>query len=179
MDSTTYTARITPAIAADWDSRLLADNGAPYDRIDGPGDYTLTASEAAEVLAEAAWQADPDGPGASHGFGTRQAFSRLASSLRSQGAAPPPPATIADPPPAAPRPTPTPAPAATDAVEDVRPGSIIERCDDGTRWWIDTDQDDAPRLRVWAQPHSGHGNALPHGTEVRVRGYAARSPYGS
>jgi len=119
--------RITPAVAADLENRDLAESydgpANPYTKIIGEGRYEFSRAEAAELLAEAAFYADEDGPGESLGFGTRMAYGLLVRRLRDAGvtAADHAPELAAAP--QAPRPRPA---LRTVALGEVRPGNLVE-----------------------------------------------------
>ena len=87
-----YQARLTPALALDLASRGIDE--APFDRIAGPADLELTASEAQLLLDDCDLYGDEDGPGASLSFGLRMAYRRLGQQLETQGLRPTP---VADP----------------------------------------------------------------------------------
>lgn len=73
--------RITPAVAADYVARSMAESyegpSNPYEKINGPGTYTFTDAEAAELRKDALFYVTPGGPGEALSFGERQAYYAL------------------------------------------------------------------------------------------------------
>jgi len=70
------TVRVTPAVAADWSSRDVFTEYATT------GTHQVPCDVAAEMAADATYQADPEGPGQSLTFGMRSAYLKLAAQLR-------------------------------------------------------------------------------------------------
>jgi len=77
----THTLRITPAVADDLASRGVEDFGA----FTTAGTYTVPSSVASELLEDALFYGNDEGPGAALTFGQRQAYAALARQLRTLG----------------------------------------------------------------------------------------------
>lgn len=146
------TVRITPTVAAEFASRDV------FDGLHTPGTYTVPAAVAAELLSDADYYTDPDGPGAALTFGERSAYRRLRDALTAAGVTPPTVVRPASPPrPSSPAAVPFP-------IGDAVPGARVTVVATGRRVTVDRDQDDARPGFVWVT--GAPGNALPADTEV-------------